>query len=82
MKIHDDKAETTVYRKPNVMSIHWTSRVPRCYDKMNTINGDLNRSFQISMNFEQEKERIREKYRLAAFLTDFFLTMSFAISLN
>ena len=39
---------------------------------MNTINGDLNRSFQISMNFDLEKEKIREKYRLAALLIFFW----------
>ena len=52
------------------MPVHWTSKVPKRY-KRNTINGDLNRSHQISMNFDHEKEIIREKYHLACFPTRF-----------
>ena len=52
------------------MPVHWTSKVPKCY-KRNAINGDLNRSYQISMNFDHEKEIIREKYHLAGFPTRF-----------
>ena len=53
-----------------MMPLHWTSRVSRRY-KRNIINGDINQSCQISMNFEQEKETLGEKYRLAGFLTGF-----------
>ena len=35
------------------------------------INGDLSRSYTISMNFEQEKDKIRTKYRNADFPTPF-----------
>ena len=52
------------------MPVHWTSKVPKCY-KRNAINGDLNRSYQISMNFDHEKEIISEKYHLAGFPTRF-----------
>ena len=52
------------------MPAHWTSRVPKRY-KRNTINGDLNRSYQIRMNFDHEKEKIREKYRFTGFPTRF-----------
>ena len=52
------------------MPVHWTSKVPKRY-KRNAINGDLNRSYQISMNFYHEKEIIREKYHLAGFPTRF-----------
>ena len=52
------------------MPVHWTSKVPKRY-KRNAINGDLNRSYQISMNFDHEKEIIREKYHLAGFPTRF-----------
>ena len=43
------------------MPVHWTSKVPKRYT-MNAVNGELNRSYQISMNFDYEKETIREKY--------------------
>lgn len=33
------------------------------------VNGDLNRSYQISMNVDHEKETIKQKYRLAFFPT-------------
>ena len=52
------------------MPVHWTSKVPKRY-KRNAINGDLNRSYQISINFDHEKEIIREKYHLAGFPTTF-----------
>ena len=39
--------------------------------KRNAINGDLNRSCQIIMNFDREKETIKEKYNLADFPTRF-----------
>ena len=66
----DGKVETSVYRKPNKMPVHWTSKVPKRY-KRNAINGDLNGPYQISMNFYHEKEIIREKYHLAGFSTRF-----------
>ena len=52
------------------MPVHWTSKFPKRYES-NAINGDLNRSYQISMNFDHEKEIIREKYHLAGFPTRF-----------
>ena len=61
---------TSVYWKPNKMPVHWTPKVPKRY-KRNAINGDLNRSYQISMNSNHEKEIIREKYHLAGFPTRF-----------
>ena len=70
IKIVNGKVETSVYWKPNKMPVHWTSKVPKCY-KRNAINDDLSRSYQISMNFDHEKEIIREKYHLAAFPTRF-----------
>ena len=35
------------------------------------INGDLNRSYQISMNFDYEKETIREIHHFVGFPTSF-----------
>ena len=35
------------------------------------MNGELNRSYQISMNFHNEKKTIREKYRQTDFPTWF-----------
>ena len=52
------------------MPVHWTSKVPKCY-KRNARNGDLSRSYQTCMNFDHEKEIIREKYHLAGFPTRF-----------
>ena len=65
-KIVDGKVEMSVYRKPNKMPILWISEVPKCY-KRNAINGDLYRSYQITVNFDNEKETFREKYGLASF---------------
>ena len=59
-----------VYRKLNKIPMHWTSKVPKIY-KRNAINGDLNRSYQININFDHEKQTIREKYRLAGLPTRF-----------
>ena len=70
IKTFDGKVEISVYRKPNKLPLHWTSKVPKRY-KRNEINGDLNRSYQISMNFNNEKEIIRQKYHLAGFPTRF-----------
>ena len=39
--------------------------------KRNAINADLNRSYQIIVNFDRKKEAIREKYHLADFPTRF-----------
>ena len=44
IKIGNGKAETFVYRKPNLMPAHWTFKVTKRYKK-NVINGDLNRSY-------------------------------------
>ena len=50
--------------------LHWTSKIPQRY-KRSAINGDVNRSYQTSMNFDHEKETTREKYHLAGFPTRF-----------
>ena len=52
------------------MPIHWTSKVSKRYER-NAINGNLNRSYQIGMNSDHEKERIRGKKYLAGFPTRF-----------
>ena len=66
IEIKDNKAITSVYRKPNKLPCHWSSKVPKRY-KRNTVNGDLNRSYKIGTNFEMEKQRIEEKYQKAGF---------------
>ena len=71
IKIVDGKDETSVYRQPNKMSIHWTTIVPKKGIKGTPVNGDVNRFYQISMKFEHEKETFREKYRSAGFSTKF-----------
>ena len=70
IEIVNGKVETSIYRKPNKILVHWTSKVPKRY-KRNAVNGDLNRSYQISLNFDHEKEIIREKYDLPGFPTRF-----------
>ena len=55
--------------------IQWTSKVPKRF-KRNAINGDLNRSYQISMNFDHEKETIREKYHQQFSLLDLLAVSS------
>ena len=42
------------------MLVNWKSNVPKTY-KRNAINGDLNRSYQISMNFDNEKKNNKTK---------------------
>ena len=44
---------------------------PKRY-KRNAINGDLNRSYQSSMNFDHEKEIFRQQYHLAGSPSRFF----------
>ena len=62
----DGKAETSVYRKPNKLPTHWSSKTPKSYER-NTINGDLNRAYRIGMNFTDEKQVIRNKFTNAGF---------------
>ena len=57
---------THVYRKPNKLPSHWSSKVPKRY-KRNAINGDLYRAFNISSDFEYEKRKIRSKFQDASF---------------
>ncbi|XP_066925101.1 uncharacterized protein [Clytia hemisphaerica] len=57
---------TSVHRKQNKHPTHWSSKIPKRY-KRNTINGDLNRSYRISNNYNKEKEIIREKFREAGY---------------
>ena len=52
------------------MPIYWTSKVSQLY-KRNAINGDLNQSYQTSINFDREKQTIREKYRLEGYHSRF-----------
>ena len=53
IKIVNGKVERSVYRKPYKMPVHWIFKVPKRY-KRNAINGDLNRSYQIGMNFDHD----------------------------
>ena len=69
IKIVNSKVETSVYRKPNKMSVHWTSKVPKHFKK-SRINSDPNQSYQISMNFDHGKETT-DKYDLPGFPTRF-----------
>lgn len=66
----NEKVRTSVHRKPNKMATHWSSQIPKRY-KRNAINGDLNRSYRIGMNFEFEKQVIRTKFKNAGFPTRF-----------
>ena len=68
--IIDNQIITSVYRKPNKLLTHWSSKIPKKY-KRNMINGDLNRSYKISMNFQAEKEIITKKFLNADFPTRF-----------
>ena len=52
------------------MPVHSKSKVQKRYKRI-AINGDLNRSYQMSMNFDHDKETIRGKYRSAGFPTRF-----------
>ena len=61
---------TSIHRKPNKMATHWSSQIPKRY-KRNAINGDLNRSYRIGMDFDLEKQMIRTKFKNAGFPTRF-----------
>ena len=67
-KIVNAKVETSVYRKPNKMRSHWTSKI---FHIRNAINVTLHRPYQITMNFDHEKETIRERYHLVGVPTRF-----------
>ena len=62
----NNKIVTSVHRKANKLPSHWNSQVPKRY-KRNAINGDLNRSYRISMNFDDEKTKILTKFTKAGF---------------
>ena len=66
INIKNNNIETTVHRKPNKLPTHCSSKVPKRY-KRNAINGNLKRSYRISMNFNEEKEIIRDKFANAGF---------------
>ena len=51
-------------QSPNKLSINWTSKALKRYKK-NEINSESNLSYQISTNFEHEKETIRGTYLAA-----------------
>ena len=53
--------ETSVAVKESKVCNHWSSSVPKKYQR-NAILGDLHRAHKISSNFELEKQRIRKKY--------------------
>ena len=57
----DNKIITSVYRKPNKLPTHWSSKILKRY-KRNMISGDLHRSYRISMDFQAEKEIITKKF--------------------
>ena len=68
--IIDNKIITSVYRKPNKLPTHRSSKISKRY-KRNMINGDLNRSYRICMDFQAEKEIIKKKFQNANFPTRF-----------
>ena len=61
---NNGKFETEVYRKPNKLPAHWSTKTPKRY-KRNAINGDLHRSKNISSNFDLEINKIKNKYEKA-----------------
>ena len=52
--------ETSVIVKESKTHNHWSSAVPKKYQR-NVILGDLHRTHKISSNFELEKLHIRKK---------------------
>ena len=70
LKVVEGKVITSVYRKPNKLPTHWSSKIPKRY-KRNCINADLNRSYRISMDFESEKHKIRDKFIYAGYPSRF-----------
>ena len=46
--------------------MHWSSQTPRRY-KRNAITCDLHRAYMISDNFNEETNKIRERYAKAGF---------------
>ena len=57
---------TSLYTKPHKLPILWTSRIPSKYKK-NAIRTELYRAREISSNFEEEIQRIRQKFTDAGF---------------
>ena len=63
---NNGQIETSVHVKANNFPVFWSSKIPKRY-KRNAINGDLHRASKIASNFENEKVRIRQKYKNAGF---------------
>ena len=53
---------TEVFRKTSKLPVHWSSRIPKRYER-DAVIGDLHRSKIISSNFEMEIKVIKRKFR-------------------
>ena len=73
--------ETSVIVKESKTHNHWSSAVPKKYQR-NVILGDLHRTHKISSNFELEKLHIRKKILTLVSHTISFSLLSFIISKN
>ena len=49
----DNQIKTKVNRNQKNLSVHWTSKIPKCYER-NVINADLNRATRIGSTFTAE----------------------------
>ena len=66
MLSNDGLCHPEVYRKPNKIPVHWSSKIPKKY-KRNAVWGDLNRAYRMSSNFDKELTHIRDKFQRASF---------------
>ena len=73
--------ETSVIVKGSKIHNHWSSAVPKKYQR-NAILGDLHWAHKISSNFELEKQHIRKKILTLVSHTISFSLLSFIISKN
>ena len=64
--ITEEEIKTKVFRKPNNLPAHWSSKTPKRY-KRNAINIDLHRAKSISSNFQEEIKVITNKFLLAGY---------------
>ena len=66
----DNTISTEVYRSSSKLPVPWSSKVPNRY-KRNAINSDLYRAKRISSNFDNEVNRIKNKFSRAGFPVKF-----------
>ena len=59
-----------IFNKPNKFPVNCSFKIPIRYNR-NAVIGELYKAKRIAPNFDEEIRRIRERYRIAGFPTNF-----------